>query len=101
MELLNGPENALKATCCVNHKVDGMDVLVKIIVHADADIVYENPFKEFVLDDWHIGVAEEIMSIANAALYDKEPEYGVEGRKDVEMCSLRSAVYFVNRHVSI
>jgi predicted dehydrogenase len=70
----------------VTHKVDGMDALVKIIVHADADIVYENPFKEFALDDWHIGVAEEIMSIANAALYDKKPEYGIEGRKDVEMC---------------
>jgi hypothetical protein len=41
------------------------------------------------------------MSIANAALYDKEPEYGIKGRKDVEMCSLRSAVYFVNRHGSI
>ena len=26
------------------------------------------------------------MSIANAALYDREPEYGIGGRKDVEMC---------------
>ena len=68
------------------HTVDGMDVLSRIIVHTEPEIVYENPFKEYALDDWNIGTAEEIMSIANAALYDREPEYGIGGRKDVEMC---------------
>ncbi|HID57384.1 TPA: Gfo/Idh/MocA family oxidoreductase [Candidatus Poribacteria bacterium] len=68
------------------HKVDGKEVLTKIIVHTEPQITYENPFKEFALDDWQIGIAEEIMSIADAALQDREPEYGMEGRKDVEMC---------------
>ena len=40
----------------------------------------------YALNEWHIGIAEEIMSIANAALHDREPEYFFGGRKDVEMC---------------
>jgi len=68
------------------HHVDGVDVLSRIVVHTDPQIVYENPFREYAIDDWNVGTAEEIMSIANAALYDREPEYGVGGRKDVEMC---------------
>ena len=68
------------------HTVDGVDVLSRIVVHTDPQIVYENPFREYAIDDWNVGTAEEIMSIANAALYDREPEYGGGGRKDVEMC---------------
>ena len=63
-----------------------MDVLSRISVHTEPQIVYENPFKEYALDDWHIGIAEEIMSLANAAIFDREPEYSLGGRKDVEMC---------------
>ena len=45
------------------------------------------------MDDWHIGIAEEIMSLANAAIYDREPEYSLGGRKDVEMCmAFRGAI---------
>ncbi|MBM3242746.1 Gfo/Idh/MocA family oxidoreductase [Candidatus Poribacteria bacterium] len=65
------------------HKVDGKAVLTRIVVHTEPQIVYENPFKEYVLN---VSVAEEIMSITNAALYDREPEYFLGGRKDVEMC---------------
>ena len=68
------------------HTVDGVDVLSRVAVHTEPQIVYENPFREYAIDDWNVGTAEEIMSIANAALYDREPEYGVGGRKDVEMC---------------
>ena len=68
------------------HQIDGIDVLSRIVVHTEPEIVYENPFKAYAIDDWNIGTAEEIMSIANAALYDREPEYGIGGRKDVEMC---------------
>lgn len=68
------------------HTVDGVDVLSRIVVHTDPQIVYENPFREYAIDDWNVGTAEEIMSIANAALHDREPEYGLSGRKDVEMC---------------
>ncbi|MBV7339719.1 Gfo/Idh/MocA family oxidoreductase [Chloroflexi bacterium TSY] len=68
------------------HTVDGVDVLSRIVVHTEPAIVYENPFREYAINDWCVGHAEEIMSLANAALYDQEPEYGIGGRKDVEMC---------------
>ena len=66
-------------------QIDGVDVLQRIVVHTDPEIVYENPFRDYAIDDWCVGHASEIMSIANAALNDAPPEYGVEGRKDVEM----------------
>ena len=65
--------------------VDGVDVLQRIVVHTDPAIVYENPFRDYAIDDWRVGHAAEIMSIANAALHDEPAEYGCEGRKDVEM----------------
>ena len=65
--------------------IDGVDVLQRIIVHTDPEIVYENPFRDFAINDWCVGHASEIMSIANAALDDEPAEYGIEGRKDVEM----------------
>ncbi len=69
----------------VRRKIDGVDVLQRFIVHTDPEIVYENPFRDYAIDDWCVGHASEIMSIANAALNDEPAEYGVEGRKDVEM----------------
>ena len=66
-------------------RVDGVDVLQRIVVHADTELVYENPFRHYAIDDWCVGHAAEIMSIANAALNDRPAEYGLEGRKDVEM----------------
>ena len=68
------------------HQVDGVDVLSRIVVHTEPQIVYENPFRTYAIDDWNVGTAEELMSIANAAVLGKEPEYGISGRKDVEMC---------------
>ena len=65
--------------------IDGVDVLQRIIVHTDPVIVYENPFRNFAIDDWCVGHAAEIMSIVTAALNDEPAEYGIEGRKDVEM----------------
>ena len=66
-------------------QIDGVNVLQRIVVHTDPEIVYENPFRDYAIDDWCVGHAAEIMSIANAALNDEPAEYGVEGRKDVEM----------------
>ena len=66
-------------------RIGGVDVLQRIVVHADTEIVYENPFRDYAIDDWSVGHASEIMSIANAALADEPAEYGMEGRKDVEM----------------
>ena len=69
----------------VRRKIDGVDVLQRIVVHTNPEIVYENPFRDYAIDDWCVGHASEIMSIANAALNDAPPEYGLGGRKDVEM----------------
>ncbi|MEM7130038.1 MAG: Gfo/Idh/MocA family oxidoreductase [Chloroflexota bacterium] len=68
------------------HSVNGMRVLTRLVVHTEPEIVYENPFRGYAIDDWNIGTAEEIMTIANAAVNDTEPEYGIGGRKDVELC---------------
>lgn len=68
------------------HRVDGVDVVSRIVVHTDPQIVYENPFRNYAIDDWNVGTAEEIMSIARAAVTGVPPEYGLGGRKDVEMC---------------
>ncbi len=67
------------------HQVEGVDVLSRIVVHTDPEIVYVNPFREYAIDDWCVGHADEIMSLANAALNDEAPEYSLSGRKDVEM----------------
>ena len=69
----------------VRRKIDGVDVLQRIVVHTEPEIVYENPFHDYAIDDWCVGHASEIMSLANAALNDAPPEYGLGGRKDVEM----------------
>ena len=68
------------------HQVDGVDVLSRIVVHTDPQIVYENPFRTYAIDDWNVGTAEEIMTTARAALTGEPPEYGIGGREDVEMC---------------
>ena len=68
------------------HQVDGVDVLSRIVVLTDPQVVYENPFRTYAIDDWNVETAEEIMTIARAALTGEPPEYGIEGRKDVEMC---------------
>lgn len=65
--------------------IDGIDVLQRIIVHTEPAIIYENPFHDYAIDDWSVGHAAEIMSIANAALNDRPADYGIEGRRDVEM----------------
>ena len=65
--------------------VDGVDVLQRIVVHTEPAIVYENPFRNYAINDWCVGHAAEITSIANAALNDEPAEYGIEARKDVEM----------------
>ena len=65
--------------------IDGVNVLQRIVVHTQPQIVYENPFRNHAIDDWSVGHAAEIMSIARAAVHDEPVEYGLEGRKDVEM----------------
>lgn len=69
-----------------HHQVGGVEVLSRIVVHTDPQIIYENPFRTYAIDEWNVGTAEEIMTIARAALTGEPPEYGIGGRKDVEMC---------------
>jgi len=66
-------------------EVGGRETVKRLVVKSKPEVVWENPFKEYGLSDWHIGIADEILSIVNAALYDREPEYGVQGRKDLEI----------------
>lgn len=59
--------------------------LDSITLETKPEITYTNPYRDCVSGEWGVGVAEEIMSIANAAVNDIPPEYGIEGRKDLEM----------------
>lgn len=79
----------------LRHRVDGVDVLRRIVVHTDPPMVYENPYADCAIDDWSVGHAEEIMSLANAAVSGAVPEYGASGRKDVEMAM---AIYESSLH---
>ena len=40
------------------HQVEGVDVLSRIVVHTDPQIVYENPFRTYPIDDWNVGTAK-------------------------------------------
>ena len=85
LRLLDGDEWKDIPVETERRNIDGVDVLQRIVVHTDTKIVYENPFRDYAINDWCVGHASEIMSIANAALNDEPAEYGIEGRKDVEM----------------
>ena len=85
LRLLQGEEWRDVPVETERRRIDGVDVLQRIVVHTDTPIVYDNPFRNYAIDDWCVGHAAEIMSIANAALNDEPAEYGIEGRKDVEM----------------
>lgn len=79
--------------------IDGVNVLQRITAHTQPKIIWENPFRNHAIDDWCVGHASEIMSIANAAMYDDElPEYGLQGRQDIEMAM---AIYESALHQSI
>jgi len=70
----------------INHVINGYEVLQSIIVESEPEIIYRNPYADCPIREDRISFADEIMSIANAAAYDKPPEYGIGGRKDIEMC---------------
>lgn len=64
----------------------GFNVLEKIVVKTNPEIVWRNPYAGYDLVDTRVGVMSALMSIADAALNDKPAEYGINARKDVEMC---------------
>ena len=74
----------------VTRKLNGVQAIQSIVAKTEPEIVYENPFAGCAFGgnnyEFLVGVADEIMSIANAAIHDIPPEYGINGRKDIEMC---------------
>lgn len=69
---------------------NGMDVLDVLIARTDPDtgieITWKNPLSKYPFNDGQLSVASEIMSIADAHRYNKEPEYGaLNGRIDQEV----------------
>jgi predicted dehydrogenase len=67
--------------------VDGVKVVEKIELELrDKMISWENPLKNYPLTEGQVAVADELLSIANAALNHTEPEYGaLLARQDQEM----------------
>jgi predicted dehydrogenase len=77
-------------------EVNGAQVLERIVLKLpDRTVSWENPYTRLGVGEMSGGfgrahdsvdVTDELMSIANALLYDKEPTYGVQqARLDVEM----------------
>ena len=65
--------------------VDGVEVTEKLIAHTDPPLVWENPLKNYPLEDEKLSVADVIMSMVRTIREDGEPEYGpIQGRKDQE-----------------
>lgn len=61
-------------------------ILKSIVVKTEPEIIWKNPYAEYDLIETRVGLMDVLMSIANAAIYDTPPEYGINARKDVEMC---------------
>jgi UDP-N-acetyl-2-amino-2-deoxyglucuronate dehydrogenase len=58
----------------------------RVIVWTNPPIVYENPYADVISTEWGTGFARCVMSIANACVKDEPPVYGIQGRKDIELC---------------
>lgn len=73
------PINIKRLTC----NVDGMDVLDKFVADTNPEIVWDNPFKKYKINDGLITIASELASIMRSVRENVEPEYGaMNGRID-------------------
>ena len=71
--------NINRLTC----NVEGMDVLDKFVADTDPEIVWDNPFKNYKINDGLITIASELASIMKSVKEKVEPEYGAfNGRID-------------------
>jgi len=74
----------------ITRDINGVQALQRIVAKTNPEVVYRNPFADSPFGEndheFLVGVADEIMSIAKAAVHDEPPEYGIRGRKDIEMC---------------
>lgn len=58
----------------------------KVVVRTDPPIIHENPYSGIVSTQTGDGFAACVMSIIDACVNNKLPVYGIQGRKDIEMC---------------
>jgi predicted dehydrogenase len=71
--------NIKRLTC----NVDGMEVLDKFVADTEPEIIWDNPFKKYKLNDGLITIASELASIMKSVRENVEPEYGaVNGKID-------------------
>jgi len=71
--------NIKRLTC----KVDGMEILDKFVADTEPEIIWDNPFKKYKLNEGLITIASELASIIKSVREKVEPEYGpVNGRID-------------------
>lgn len=71
--------NIQRLTC----KADGMDILDKFVADTNPEIIWDNPFKTYPINDGLITIASELTSIMRAVRENIEPEYGAfNGRID-------------------
>ena len=68
------------------NNIDGYETIAAFVADTTPEVVWENPLRNYPLNDGEISVAAELMSIANAVRHNTEPEYGAyNGRKDREI----------------
>jgi len=71
----------------ITKQVNGEEILQRLeVTLPDQTIGWDNPYADLGVTERQVAVADELMSIANAVLEDKEPTYGAaEARLDMEM----------------
>jgi predicted dehydrogenase len=68
------------------HNVGGMETLAALIAHTTPEILWNNPFQGYYMDDEMIAVASCLMSLVRAIHENCPPEYGAEqARLDQEV----------------
>ena len=68
-----------RVTC----QADGVTTLDKFVADVEPEVVWENPFRRYPMNDGMITIASELASIMRAVRGDEPPEYGaVNGRID-------------------
>ena len=68
------------------HNVGGMETLSSLVARTEPEIAWQNPFRQYYMDDEMIAVADCLMSLVKAIRQGSEPEYGpLQARRDQEL----------------
>ncbi len=71
-----------RVTC----EVDGKPTLDRLVADVQPEVVWENPFRQYAMNDGMITIASELASIMRAVRGEAPPEYGAaNGRVDREI----------------